>query len=339
MRTARTLAPGRMAIEDVPDPIPGAGEALVEVRTVGLCGSDYHLYQGSHPYSSFPQTQGHEISGIVRSLPAGYAGAARVGDLIAVEPLIACGHCVACRRGRANCCVELQVLGAHRAGGLAELLAVPASLLHVVGDLDAALAAMVEPVSIGLQAVARGRVGPGDDVLVLGGGPIGLASILAASATGARVIAADRIAARLERARAAGAAHTILSTEVDLAGEAGRLTRGDGPHVVIDATGAPALIRCAVDVVANSGTVVVVGISTEFVQLPVADLTRKELTLAGSRNSAHRFPEAIELVRSRADVIRSWLTHRVELEEAPEAIEFAVRHPELVEKMQVRVSG
>lgn len=328
-----------MTIEDAPDPVAADDEALVEVRTVGLCGSDYHLYQGTHPYSTFPQTQGHEISGIVRSLPVGYAGPARVGDLVAVEPLVACGRCVACRRQRENCCVELQVLGAHRAGGLAELLAAPASSLYPVGDLDPELAAMVEPVSIGLQAVGRGRVGPDDDVLVLGGGPIGLAATLAASATGARVIAADRIEARLQRARSAGAAVTILSTACDLATEVRGATDGDGPTVVIDATGAPELIRTAVDVVASGGTVVVVGISLELVQLPVVELTRKELTLAGSRNSSHRFPEAIELVRGRADVIRGWLTHRVELDETPEAIEFAVRHPELVEKMQVRVSG
>jgi L-gulonate 5-dehydrogenase len=339
MRRATTLAPGRMRVDHAPDPVAGRDEAVLDVRTVGLCGSDYSLFLGTHPYSRFPQTQGHEISGVVRTLPDGYAGPVRLGDLVAVEPLLACGTCIACRRGRANCCAHLQVLGAHLPGGLAERMAAPVQALHPVGELDAGLAAMVEPVSIGLQAVHRGGIRAGDDVLVLGGGPIGLTAVLAASAAGARVIAADRVASRLERATAAGAAATVLSSEVDLMPEVRRLTGGDGPTTVIDATGAASLIRTAVDVVAHAGTVVVVGISREVVEVPVADLTRKELTLTGSRNSVDRFPEAIGMVRAHADAIRSWVTHRVDLAEAPEAIAFAIDHPELVEKMHVRVSG
>ena len=328
-----------MHVGDAPDPIPGEGEALVEVRAVGLCGSDYHLFQGTHPYSTFPQTQGHEISAVVRSLPPDYAGPLRIGDLVAVEPFVACGRCIACRRQRQNCCTRLRVLGAHLPGGLTELLVVKVSSLYPVGSLDQGLAAMVEPVSIGLQAVRRGNVGSADTVLVLGGGPIGLATTLAAADVGARVIVADRIAPRLDRARVAGADTVILSSESDVVSEVSRATDGEGPTVVIDATGAAALIRTAVDVVAHAGTVVVVGISQESVEIPVALFTRKELTLAGSRNNAHRFPDSIDLVQRRADAIRGWVTHRVELDEVPEVMEFAIEHPELVEKIQVRVSG
>ncbi len=281
-----TLEPGRMEVADAPEPEPLPGEALIDVVAIGLCGSDYHLFDGTHPSSQFPNTQGHEFAGIIRRLPDGEHHGLAIGDLVAVQPLLACGECYACRRGRINCCVELDVIGANIAGALTERIAVPVGLLYPAGDLDAELAALVEPISIGLHALRRSGAGAGDTVLVLGGGPIGLAATLAARDAGCRVIAADRVAARLLRSLEAGAVAVIDSARDDLVVAVQDLTGGDGPTAVIDATGSPHLIRTAVDVVAHGGTVVVVGISTEEVSVPVALLTRKELSLVGSRNSA-----------------------------------------------------
>ncbi|MFB9408886.1 zinc-binding dehydrogenase [Dactylosporangium matsuzakiense] len=334
-RSAVTLAPGRLELRTVETPSPSPGRAVVRVEAVGLCGSDYHIFDGTHPYAVFPQVQGHEMAGVVAALPADGGGPLAVGDRVVVNPLRGCGHCFPCRRGRPNCCVDVTVMGVQIPGGLADHVAVPLGQLVPAGDLPARVAVLSEPVAIGLHAVGRGGVAPGDDVVVLGAGPIGLAAVLAAADRGARVLAADRIAVRLDLARRAGAARVVDARAEDLAAAVAGFTRGAGAAVVIEATGVPALLRLAVDVVAHSGTVVAVGISTAEVALTVSDLSRKELNLLGSRNSAGEFPAAVDLVTRRAGVVADWVTHEFGLTEVAAAIRFAVANPHEAEKVVI----
>lgn len=343
MLQAITDEPGQMRVRETTTPSPGPGQALVRVEAVGLCGSDFHLFLGDHPYARFPQTQGHEFSGIVKRFGPGYTGPVRVGDRVAVEPVIACGACFACRRGRYNCCRDLKVMGAHVTGALAEQVVVRTTALHPVGDLEAETGALVEPISIGLQAVLRatsthGPYGEGDTVVVLGAGPIGLAAVLAAADRGARVLAADRIAHRLDLARELGADRGVDTTVDDLADVVQEWTGRDGAAVVIDATGVPTLIRTAIDLVAPSGTVVVVGISPHEVSIPVSDFSRKELNVLGSRNSAGIFDQAVDLVRRHARKANRLITHRFGLEQVPEAIDFAMSHPQEAEKVMITMN-
>lgn len=337
MKTAVTIAPGQIEIVDRPAPEPGIGEALLRVERVGICGSDLHFYRGHHPYASYPRTQGHEFSGIV----VGYggdgdqAGPVAFGERVAVEPLLPCGDCYPCRQNRPNCCVRLRVIGAHVDGAMAERIAVPIERLYPTGDLDAELAALVEPVSIGVQAAARGDIGPSDRVVVFGAGPIGQAVILAAVDRGARVMAVDRLPTRLALARLLGAEETVEAGRESAAVAA--WTGGEGPSVTVDAVGAPAVIRACVELVASAGRVVVIGLSDQEVSLPVIDFTRKELTILGSRNSAGLFGRAVDLVSRRRDVIRSLITHRYPLERVAEAIEFADQHPAEAEKVMLEV--
>ncbi|WP_433136202.1 zinc-binding alcohol dehydrogenase family protein [Actinomadura nitritigenes] len=344
MLAAVTTAPKQMEIRDVPEPEPGPGQALIRVETAGLCGSDYHLYSGDHPYAHFPQIQGHEFAGIVEATGPGYTGPAAIGDRVAIEPLIACGHCFACRRGRYNCCSTLQVMGAHTAGALREKVAVAGSALHPVPGLDAATAALVEPVSIGLQAVIRAAVAAEDTVLVLGAGPIGQAVSLAAADRGAEVMITDLVDGRLEIARRLGARHCVAGTggPADAAALAGAVrdwTAGEGAAVVVDATGSPALVRQAFDLVAHSGTIVIVGISQREAAIPVSEFTRKEVSVLGSRNNAGVFGAAADLVTRHAASVRTLITHTYPLERAPEAIEYAMNHPRLVEKAVINIGG
>jgi threonine dehydrogenase-like Zn-dependent dehydrogenase len=324
-----------MRIETTSEPSPGANEVLVRVEAVGLCGSDYHLFLGDHPYARFPQTQGHEIAGIVEEIGSGYDGGDLVGMRVAVEPLLPCGACYACRRGHVNCCASLKVLGAHVPGGLAEKIVVAANSIYPVGDIDAEVAALTEPISIGVQAVNRADVRKDDTVVVFGAGPIGQAVVLEAVDREARVLVADRIANRLPIATRLGAAAVVNTTEVDLTDAITEWSRGEGAAVVVDTTGAPELIRLAVDVVAPSGTVVIVGISPREVSLPIIDFTRKELNVLGSRNNEGVFEHAVDLVRRNAETVRSLITHRYALDEIPDAIRFAIAHPELLEKAVV----
>jgi L-gulonate 5-dehydrogenase len=326
-----------MHIEEVDAPAVSAGQARIDVSVVGLCGSDYHLFSGEHPYASYPQTQGHEFAGTVLELAPDYTGPVKVGDVVAVEPLVADGTCFACRHGHYNACANLKVMGAHIPGALADQVVVATSALYPVGDLDIELAALVEPVSVGLQAVVRGRVSTGDTVVILGAGPIGLAATLAASARGARVLVADLLPERLESARVMGASEVVDTSKSDLAEAVQAFTAQDGAAVVIDATGVPALIRLAFDIIAPSGAIVLVGISDREVSIPVIEFTRKEVNVYGSRNNTSLFGEAVELVRSHQNQLRTWITHRITLEEVPTMIEFAINHPESVEKMLVHM--
>lgn len=338
MRAAVTVAPRRIEVRDVPDPVPGPDEALVRVETAGICGSDLHLFDGSNPYASFPRTQGHEFSGRVVAFGGAYEGPIKPGERVTVEPLIACGACFPCRHGRPNCCVRLHVLGVHVDGAFADLIAVKTRALFPAGPLDAELTALVEPVSIGMQVVTRGAVTADDTVAVYGAGVIGQAVLVCARDRGARVLVVDKIASRLDLATRLGAEVVVEAGAEDPAAAIAAWTRGEGPSVAVDATGAPAVIRAAIDAVAPSGRVVIVGISDQDVSIPVIEFTRKELTILGSRNNAGVFGDALDLVQRLGERLRVLVTHRFPLDEAHAAMTFALDHPQDAEKVLLVVS-
>ncbi len=337
MRGALTTGPGEMALHELPEPEAGPGQVVLGVGVVGLCGGDIHIYRGQHPYAKYPLVQGHEFCGTVLSFGPGYDGPLRVGELVAVEPLHPCRDCFACRRGHPNCCARLEVMGAHVGGALAEHVAVPSSCCYPVGDLAAELAALVEPISIGLQAVVRSGAGEGDKVLVLGAGPIGQAVTVCAVDRGAEVMVVDKLENRLDLASRLGASRVIDVTREPMADAVLTWTAGDGPAIVIEAAGVPALIRQATDLVAPSGTVVVVGISLGDVGLSVLDFTRKELNVLGSRNNAGLFAEAVQTVQRSPERVSQLITHRFPFAEAPQAMELLRDHPEEAEKVLVLV--
>jgi L-gulonate 5-dehydrogenase len=335
MKAAVTTGPGQMEFRDVPAAEFGEAEAVLQTQVVGLCGSDIHLFYGDHPYVRYPIVQGHEFSAVVVELGPGQPGSLRCGDLVAVEPLRPCRTCLACRRGHPNCCRTLEVVGAHLDGALRESLVVPAASCYGVGDLPADLAALVEPTSIGLQAVTRAGVAAGEQVVVLGAGPIGQTAAMAAADLGAEVLAVDLLDNRLAIAGHLGAAVTVNASSEDVAGAVRDWAGDDGPVAVIEATGQPSLVRLAVDLVAHSGTVVVVGITTSEVALPVVDFSRKEINLLGSRNNAGLFGKAVDLVARHRDEAMQMITHRFAFGDAPAALRFAAEHPQEAGKVQV----
>jgi L-gulonate 5-dehydrogenase len=338
MRQAVTVGPREVLLEDAPDPTPGPDAAVVAVETVGLCAADIHFFLGDSVIAHYPHVQGHEFAGRVTRLPEGYRGELRVGERVAVEPLLPCGSCVACRRGRRNCCERLEVIGAHVPGGLAESIALPVDTLHPAGDLEAALAAFVEPVSIGLHAVNRSGLAAGDRAVVFGGGPIGQSVTLAARDRGAEVFVVDRFESRLRLARRLGAADGVVAGP-DVTGAVLAWTGGDRPTTVFEATGVAAVLRDAVDLVAHSGVVVAIGISSETVVLPVLPLTQKELSILGSRNNLGAFPDAVRLVRGNRELVRDLITHTFPFEEAADAMAFAADHQQETGKVQIRLGS
>lgn len=339
MKVATTVAPGVMEVGQADEPTPGEAEALIAVEAVGLCGSDFHLYDGRHPYAHFPQVQGHEFVGRIAGFGPGYDGPLAPGDRVAVEPFIACGHCFACGRGRYNCCTDLKVMGAHVGGALREFVTVPASQLYPIGDMPTRTAVLIEPLTIGLQCVVRAGITAHDTVVVMGAGPIGQAVTLGAADRGARVLAVDRVPSRLKLAQQLGAEAVVNTEHDDAVAAVERFTGGDGAAVVVEATGVPALIRMALDCAAHSGTVVIVGISDGDVAIPVGLFTRKEINILGSRNNTGLFPAAIALAGRAADQLPALVTHTYPLADTPEAIEYAMHHPQEVEKAVILVGG
>ncbi len=247
MLAAVTRSPGEMVIEDVSCPGPvRAGNVIVRPEAVGICGSDFHLFSGdvaalSGARDFYPRIQGHEVSALVED--PGEATALKEGDRVAIWPLLPCGTCYPCRAGRPNVCPRFRLVGVHLDGGLQQRLEVPAPTVFGVGDLDPDSTAFVEPASVAVHALARANLGPGEQAVVFGAGPIGLATTLAATQAGARVTTVDPVPARRDLAKLLGAERVTWASPDDLHVELEDWTSGDGPPLVVETSGETAIGR------------------------------------------------------------------------------------------------
>jgi 2-desacetyl-2-hydroxyethyl bacteriochlorophyllide A dehydrogenase len=300
MKAAIMDNPRQMRVGEWNMPKPGPNEVVVSVQATGICAGDMYFYLGKNPYATYPQICGHEIAGTVAE--AGRDAAhLKPGARVVVEPFIGCGECYPCRIGKPNCCARLQIIGIHKPGGFAQFVTAPAANIHRIPEnLSPVFASFAEPVAIGVQACRRGEVKPGEYVLILGCGPIGLALIEVAKARGAIPVATDVLDSRLEFAKQLGAG--VLKADQDLLKNVLEQTNGEGAPVVIEATGNTKAMEQTVDLVAAGGRIVIVGLVKQGlgVTFPGLDFTRKEMTIVGSRASVRCFPEAIELLASGA---------------------------------------
>ena len=320
MKTLTLLEPGKLVAGESSEPgPPPAGSALVAVRRIGVCGTDIHAYNGRQPFFSYPRILGHELGVEILALGSNESGLA-VGDRCAVEPYLNCGSCVACRRGKPNCCTRLQVLGVHVDGGHRERIQVPLAKLHRSDRLTLDQLALVETLGIGAHAVDRAAVAPGETVLVIGTGPIGLAVIQFAMAAGARVVAMDVNEARLAFCRdTLGVTETLLAGGLEVVAELSRLTDGDLPTAVFDATGNPKSMLASFDYPAHGGRLVFVGLFQGEVSFNDPGFHKRELTLLSSRNSRPEdFTRIIGLIESGQVDTTPWISHRASFEEVPE---------------------
>lgn len=332
MRAAIFDAPRRMHVGGTDTPEPGPGDVVVAVGATGVCAGDMYIYLGKNPYAAYPVIGGHEIAGIVQAVGSDVQGI-ELGAQVVVEPFIGCGSCYPCRIGKSNCCMNLQIIGMHRPGGFAEhVLAPAANIHHVPAGLSMSIASFAEPIAIGVQACRRGAIAPGDHVLILGCGPIGLALIEVAQARGARVIATDMLPDRLATARELGA--EVLPSGEGLLPEILNRTNGEGMPVVIEATGNTKAMESTVDLVAAGGRIVIVGLAARgtSVSLHALDFTRKEMTIVGSRASVNCFPEALDLL-ARGAITYPRLATEVSMWQAPELFENLAEHPGTIHKV------
>ena len=307
----RLEEPGRFQRITIPEPArPGPGEALVRVHRIGICGTDIHAYLGNQPFYTYPRIPGHELGVEVVEVGADVTDV-KPGDRCSVEPYLNCQTCIACRRGRTNCCRSLQVLGVHTDGGMRPLFIVPARKLHKSDTLSTDQLALVETLGIGCHAVGRGQPEAGENVLVIGAGPIGLSVILFARLAGSRITVLDLNRKRLDFClQAMGVDHTIVADE-----EAFKtiedLTDGDMPTVVFDATGSPRSMCNAFNYVAHTGKLVFVGLVTSEITFADPMLHAREITLLASRNARpDEFKRIIHLIEDGSIDTRAWITHR-----------------------------
>lgn len=318
MLTVVCDSPLQLSVQQRPRPDRAAGEVLLRVKRVGVCGTDLHIYTGNQPYLSYPRVMGHELSGLVEEADAD-SGLAP-GDPVYVMPYLSCGTCVACRQGKTNCCVRIQVLGVHRDGAFTEYLSVPRPFVHRADGITLDQAAMMEFLAIGAHAVRRGEVGAGQRVLVVGAGPIGLATAIFARLRGAEMTAIDRRQDRLDFAsRHVGVAAVVTLGDGDEA-ELMRLTGGEFFDVVFDATGNLAAMERGLRFVAHGGRYVLVSIVQGDLRISDPEFHKREATLIASRNAtAEDFGTVIEAMRAGRIPDRALATHRLALADLPHA--------------------
>jgi 2-desacetyl-2-hydroxyethyl bacteriochlorophyllide A dehydrogenase len=303
--------PGQLTLtqRDAP-PAPAEGHALVRVHRVGICGTDWHAYRGRQPFFMYPRVLGHELGVEVLEVNDS-TSTLRVGDRCAVEPYLNCGACIACRHGRGNCCANMQVLGVHRDGGMQQLLVVPTKKLHPSSKLSLEQLALVETLAIGCHAVARGQVRAGENVLVIGAGPIGLSVLPFVKAAGGKLIVADVADERLAFARDWIGVQHLLDARADLLELLKRVTNNDLPTLVLDATGNPKSMQSAFNYVAPGGRLVFVGLVQGELTFDDPNFHRREMTLLATRNAlGEDFRRIIASIEQGEIDTDPWITHR-----------------------------
>ena len=324
MNAIEFTAPETINIIDLPDaPAPGPGEAVVRTHRMGICGTDLSCYLGKFPFFAYPRTPGHEL-GLEVVAVADDVTHVTPGDKCSLEPYVNDPTTPTSQKGSSNCCPGVQVVGVHNNGGLRQgTFTVPARKLHPGNDLSYDQLALVETLAIGYHAVQRGNPQPGETVLVIGAGPIGLACLeFLKLMEGVNVVVMDMVQGRLDFcAKNLGVNNGIqFKPDGSHLTELETLTNGNLADVIIDATGSPKSMSTCFDYAAFTGRVVYVGITTSDLQFPHAPIFhRRELTLLASRNAVPTdFPEIIQLIREGKIDTDAWITHRIGFDEVPE---------------------
>lgn len=315
MKALVCVKPGEFAYQSAIKPELTEGRAIIKIKRIGICGTDLHAYEGTQPYFEYPRILGHELSGEL--VVADGADGFKQGEAVSFIPYFNCGHCIACRSHKPNCCVHLKVCGVHQHGGMVEYLSVPSSsLLHGQG-LSYDDLALVEPLAIGFHGVRRAGVNGGEYVLVVGAGPIGLGTMEAARIAGGKVIAMDVNNDRLEFCKKnLGVTDVVNALSPDAAAELSRITNGDMPTVVIDCTGNQKAINRGFYYLAHGGRYVLIGLQKGEISVLHPEFHKREATLMSSRNATREdFEKVIAHIKSKDLDPATYITHRVLFDE------------------------
>ena len=350
IQAAVVTGPRSVQIVAVADPgPPGPDQVVLRPEAVGICGSDLHYFDGNVGALTgesewFPRILGHEFSAVVVAIgPEVEDQRILPGSRVVVWPLETCGNCYACIHGRENACYNMKILGVHRDGGISQRVVVPAASVFPIKDLVPEVAAFVEPLSIAVHALSRVNIGQGSSaagtrIAVLGGGPIGQAVALAATAWGAETAVVDPKADRRATAKELGAKLTVGEDPEAVIELLRRWGGGYGPDIVIDTTGVPSVLAQAVEIVARGGNIVVVGLTGGTASFSPGLLPEKEISIHGaSCASREDFSVAIQLAESESSAITSLISHVIPFERIGEAFELANGAADGTMKVVVRI--
>lgn len=305
MKAIEITAPGKIRIIEKAMPQPQEGEALLQVLFGGICGADVASYTGNQPFTTYPRIPGHELSARIVSIPENDRGL-KAGDVVTCNPYFNCGACYACRRGLVNACHDNQTMGVQRDGGFQEYITMPVERIIDGKGLSAKALALIEPFSISCHALSRAAVKAGDNLLIMGAGPIGLFALLRAKALGARVLIADMLESRLALAEDFGADETVNVKDRDLHAACAAFTGDCGFDVCVEACGAPETFLSCISEAAHGANVILIGNGKRETTFVHSVLLKKELNVFGSRNAFTRdFETLIDLVKAgKADVLK-----------------------------------
>lgn len=317
--------PNSLAVVEREPPVRKPGEVTVRIRRVGLCGTDFHIYTGNQPYLNYPRIMGHELSGeVAEADPAsGYAP----GQIVTVNPYLPCGRCIACRKEKPNCCVNIQVMGVHIDGGMTEFVCVPEGAVVDASGLSLEQAAMVEFLSIGAHAARRAGLQSEERILVVGAGPIGIAAALFARLAGAEVSLIDTVAQRLSYASDALKFPHVCVVDEALPQWLSARTQGEGFDCVFDATGSARAIEDGFRYVSHGGRYVLISVVKNTISFADPEFHKREMELIGSRNATRQdFGYVIDSIRKGLIPTERLNTHSFELEEMPTMVPYYIEN-------------
>jgi 2-desacetyl-2-hydroxyethyl bacteriochlorophyllide A dehydrogenase len=315
MKTLVCTKPGEFKYATADQPQQQAGQAIIKIKRIGICGTDLHAFEGTQPFFEYPRILGHELSGELIS--ADGAPGFEVGEAVTFIPYFSCGKCIACRVGKQNACVNIKVCGVHQHGGMVEYLSVPStSLIHGEG-LSLEVLALIEPLAIGAHAVKRAGVANGELVLVVGAGPIGLGTMAFVRAAGGNVIALDTNADRLKFCKETmKVEHVINAMDSDVTEQLKSITNGDMPTVVMDATGNLKAINNAFHYMSHGARYVLIGLQKGEISFSHPEFHKREATLMSSRNATRvDFEYVISLISRKEIDPTIFITHRVRFDQ------------------------
>ena len=320
MKALFLTAIGQTEIREIEKPSIGPEEVLLKIGMVGFCGGDLNGFKGLFELQEYPNVLGHEVGGTIEAMGSQVPESFKLGNKVTVYPYLNCGKCISCRKGRRNACQDNKTMGVRRPGAMTRYIAIHWQDLFMSEKLSLKELALVEPLTVGFHAAARGRVSSQDRVAVIGCGIVGMGAIASAVNRGAEVIAIDIDDSKMDIAKKIGVAHTINTSREDLHEELTRITNGDGPDVIIEAVGNATTYRAAVDEVAYTGRVVCIGYAKSAVEFNTGIFVRKEIEILGSRNCTDEFPEVIAYLEAGKFPVEDVISKTVSLDDAGAAL-------------------
>ena len=314
MQTIICEKPGSLVLTEVNKPSPKKGEVLVQIKSIGICGTDIHAYGGNQPFFNYPRVLGHELAGTIAETGKGVN--LELGKAVYVIPYLNCGKCVACKNNKPNCCTDIEVIGVHRDGGMCEYLVVPETHVVLTEGLPFNEMAIIECLAIGAHAVRRAEIKETDTVMVLGAGPIGLGAAQFAKEKGATTFIADVNESRLAFCEDNYNLDAQIDCKSDVKEKLAQLTNGEFPTVIIDATGNPKAMESTFGWLAHGGTLVFVSVVNADISFNDPEFHKRETTLKGSRNATKQdFEHVVACLRNGSVKSESMITHTTHFSE------------------------